>query len=111
MVRLLGKIKETAIQPTHDSIIRTGQILVGTGGVGGGATYALNTGFHSVISAFFTYNMKSPPGANATLGLAAGAPPVIYQSDTPTYGATVVIKYSTVTTGCATIDWFAIGDI
>lgn len=107
MVRLLGKIKETAIQPTHDAIIRTGEILVGTGGVGTGATYGINTGFHSVISGWFSYNMKKAPPGNATL-----APtPMLYASDTPTYGATMVVAFSTVTTGYATLDWFAIGDI
>lgn len=109
MVRLLGKIKESGIQPTHDAIIRTGQVRLGTGGVGSGATYGLNTGFHSVISAWFGYNMKAAPGANATLG--GGGLPFIYQSDTPTYGATVIVAFPTVTTGYATVDWFAIGDI
>ena len=107
MVRLLGRIAEKTILPGHDTIVRTGQVLLGTGGVGSGATYGLNTGFHSVISAWFTANMKKAPAVNATLGGVA----FIYQSDTPTYGATVIVGFSTVTTGYATVDWFAIGDI
>ena len=108
MVRLLGRIAEKSILPGHDTIVRTGQVRLGTGGVGSGATYGLNTGFHSVISAWFTSNMKVPPANNATLG---GEAVFIFQSDTPTYGATVIVGFSTAGVGYATVDWFAIGDI
>lgn len=109
MVRLLGKIAEKQISAGHDTIVRTGQVRLGTGGVGSGATYGLNTGFNSVISAWFTHNMKVTPGVNATLG--GSSPIFIYKSDTPTYGATVIVAFSTVGIGYATVDWFAIGDI
>lgn len=107
MVRLLGKVAEKTILATHDTILKHTELKLGTGGVGSGATYAWDTGFHSVKKAWFCVNMKAGPGRNATLGTDDG---IMYNSDDPTVGGKVVIAFSTVTTGYVTLDCFAIGD-
>lgn len=108
MVRLLGKIAEKTILPTHDTILKHGALKLGTGGVGSGATYGFDTGFNSVKAAWAAVNMKAGPGRNATLGT-DGA--IMYGSDGPTVGGTLVLAFSTVTTGYVTIEWYAIGDV
>ena len=107
MVRLLGKIAEKQILPTHDTILKHGELKLGTGGVGSGATYGIATGFSSVKKGWFAVNMKAGPGRNATLGTDGG---IMYQSDGPTVAGNLIVAFSTVTTGYATLDWYAIGD-
>lgn len=109
MVRLLGKLAEKRILPTHDTILKHGTKLLGTGNasVDSGTTTEILTGFNSVKKAWFQIRMKTGPGANATLNVRT---PMLRQSDDPTAGSGMVVVYSSVGTGYVTVDWFAIGD-
>lgn len=104
MVRLLGKIAEKQILPTHDTILKHGTAYSATA-TEQNASLAVNTGFNSVKKIWGHYLMKSPSPT--------GLMPFIDGDKTKaTYGATALLKVYTCHQGALgyTLEWFAIGD-
>jgi len=100
MVRLLGKIKEAAILPTHDTILKHTVYRLAVGGTAAmPVEYNWNTGFQSVKHGWGMITKSSFGGA--TFGLELGA----------TVGATLgFLVWIAGATG-VTLDLFAIGDL
>lgn len=103
MVRLLGKIAEKQILPTHDTILKHGYTVLGGAGEGiYGGYVTITTGFSSVKDAWLMLKRAAASAAATAAGLSFA-----------TSGGKLEITLpnnATLQTGWATVYWWAIGD-